>query len=207
MKKFLLKIHAYTVKKFSSLLAPADGYTNNSNKNKNNNLIIKLNNRTYVMGRDFLEWFVGFTDADGNFNISLRKFKDNKYNSVLLTFQIGLHIDDLELLKFIQRKLNCGHISISGSKCNYFVNDQASLIHVISPIFNHVQLNSTKYFDFLTFDKAVNLVKNKEHLSPKGKLKIIEYYHEMKNEKASNSTPSGGPQGPRRQGDIHISDY
>jgi hypothetical protein len=116
-----------------------------------------------------------------------------------------LNIDDLELLKFIQRKLNCGHISISGSKCNYFVNDQASLIHVISPIFNHVQLNSTKYFDFLTFDKAVNLVKNKEHLSPKGKLKIIEYYHEMKNEKASNSTPSGGPQGPRRQGDIHIS--
>lgn len=89
MKKFLLKIHAYTVKKFSSLLAPADGYTNNSNKNKNNNLIIKLNNRTYVMGRDFLEWFVGFTDADGNFNISLRKFKDNKYNSVLLTFQIS----------------------------------------------------------------------------------------------------------------------
>ena len=65
----------------------------------------------------------------------------------------------------VQRKLNCGHISISGSKCNYFVNDQASLIHVISPIFNYVQLNSTKHFDFLTFDKAVNLVKNKEHLS------------------------------------------
>ena len=67
-----LKIHAYTVKKFSSLLTPAGGYINNSNKN--NNLIIKLNNKTYILGRDFLEWFVGFTD--GNFNISLRKFKD-----------------------------------------------------------------------------------------------------------------------------------
>jgi hypothetical protein len=145
MKELLLSSH-YTVKKFSSLLAPEGGHTNNSarsaDKNKNN-LIIKLNNRTYVLGRDFLEWFVGFVDADGNFNISFRNFKDNKYNSVLLTFQIGLHIDDLELLKFIKGKLNCGHISISGSKCNYFVNDRASLIHVISPIFNYVQLNST----------------------------------------------------------------
>src|SRR5438477_5589735 len=80
-----LKTHAYTVKKFSSLLTPAGGYINNSNKN--NNLIIKLDNKTYILGRDFLEWFVGFTDAEGNFNISLRKFKDNKYNSLLLTFQ------------------------------------------------------------------------------------------------------------------------
>ena len=70
-----LKIHACTVKKFSSLLTPAGGYINNSNKN--NNLIIKLNNKTYILGRDFLEWFVGFTD--GNFNISLRKFKDNNF--------------------------------------------------------------------------------------------------------------------------------
>ena len=116
MKELLLSSH-YTVKKFSSLLAHEGGHTNNSarsaDKNKNN-LIIKLNNRTYVLGRDFLEWFVGFVYADGNFNISLRNFKDNKYNSVLLTFQIGLHIDDLELLKFIKGKLNCGHISISG---------------------------------------------------------------------------------------------
>jgi hypothetical protein len=123
MKELLLSSH-YTVKKFSSLLAPEGGHTNNSARSKQladknkNNLIIKLNNRTYVLGRDFIEWFVGFVDADGNFNISLRNFKDNKYNSVLLTFQIGLHIDDLELLKFIKGKLNCGHISISvGGAC------------------------------------------------------------------------------------------
>ena len=103
---------------------------------------------------------------EGNFNISLRNLKDNKYNSLLLTFQIGLHIDDLDVLKFIQRKLNCGHISISGSKCNYFVNDQVSLIYVILPLFNYVQLNSSKYFHYLIFEKAVNLIKNKAHLSP-----------------------------------------
>lgn len=177
MRNSFLNIHY--AKKFSSLAVTADGNLDNSKKK--DALIIKFNNKTYYLDQDFIEWFVGFVDADGNFNISLRNFKDNKYNSLLLTFQIGLHIDDLDLLKFIQRKLNCGHISISGSKCNYFVNDRASLIHVILPIFNHFQLNSTKYFNFLIFEKAVNLIKNKGHLSPKGKLEIIKYFQEMKN--------------------------
>jgi hypothetical protein len=147
----------------------------------------------------FLQWFAGFTDAEGNFNISLRNFQDNKYNSLILTFQIGLHIDDLDLLKFIQRKLNCGHISISGNRCNYFVNDQASLIHIILPIFNYAQLNSSKYFTFLIFQKAVNLIKNKRHLSPEGKLKIIKYYNEMQNEFCITT--------PRSRSDVIISDY
>lgn len=137
--------------------------------------------------RTFLEWLAGFTDAEGNFNISLRNFKENTYNSLILTFQIGLHIDDIHALKFIQSKLNCGHISISGSKCNYFVNDQSSLIDIIIPIFNSVRLNSSKHFQFLIFEKAVNLIKNKKHRSPEGRLEIINYYFEMKNE---NLNPS-----------------
>ena len=128
----------------------------------------------------FLEWLSGFTDAEGNFNISLRNLNNNKYNSVLLTFQIGLHIDDLKLLQLIKDKLNCGHISISGSKCNYFVNDQASLINIILPIFKCIKLHSSKYYQFLIFEKAVNLIKNKKHLSPEGKTNMIKYFNEIK---------------------------
>jgi len=84
----------------------------------------------------------------------------------MLTFQIGLHIDDINILKSIKKQLNCGHISISGSKCNYFINDQYSLINVILPIFKYVELNSSKYYDYLIFEKVVNLVKDKKHLSP-----------------------------------------
>lgn len=96
----------------------------------------------------FLEWLAGFVDGEGNFNISLRNYKENKYNSVVLTFQIALHIDDLEVLKFIQTNLRCGKISISGKKCNFFVNDQLSLINIIVPVFNIVKLKSSKYFQF-----------------------------------------------------------
>lgn len=153
----------------------------------------------FYLNTNFLKWLSGFTDAEGNFNISLRNFKDNKYNSVIITFQIGLHINDLPILKLIQTKLNCGHISISGNKCNYFVNDQNSLIDIILPIFNHVQLNSSKYYQFLVFEKAISLIKDKKHLSSEGKLEIIKYYNEMKNSNLISRA--------RNKEDIKISDY
>jgi hypothetical protein len=98
-----------------------------------------------------------------------------------LTFQIGLHIDDLEVLKFIQKNLGCGKISISGNRCNFFVNDRASLINIIVPVFNFIELKSSKYNQFLVFEKAVNLIKNKDHLTAIGRLEIIKLYHESKN--------------------------
>lgn len=123
---------------------------------------------------------MGFTDAEGNFNISLKGLNGNKYNSLNLIFQITLHKNDLYVLEYIRDKLNCGSISKSGDKCNYFVNDQKSLINVILPIFNSVELKSSKYFQFLVFKKAVNLLIDKKHLTPKGKIEILQYYHEMK---------------------------
>ena len=100
---------------------------------------------------NFIHWLTGFTDAEGNFNISLRELKDNKYKSINLTFQIGLHLDDLEVLKYIQKNLRCGKISISKNRCNFFVNDHLSLINSIIPIFNQVPLKSSKYSQFLIF--------------------------------------------------------
>jgi hypothetical protein len=153
-------------------------------------LILKPSQGTFSLDHSFIQWFVGFSDGEGNFNISLRNLQNNFYNSVILTFQIGLHIDDLEVLKFIQSKLNCGHISVSGSKCNYFVNDQASLIDIILPIFKVFPLNSTKYYQFLIFEKAVNLFKNKFHLTPQGRLLMIQYYNEMIYNNSLSNFPS-----------------
>lgn len=131
----------------------------------------------YKLEYEFSEWLSGFTDAEGNFNISLRKLNNNSYTSVMLTFQISLHINDLLVLKLIKDKLKCGLISISGSKCNYFVNDKNSLIEVIVPLFNYIRLrpklNSSKFHHFILFEKAVNLIKNKKHLSAEGKIEMI----------------------------------
>jgi hypothetical protein len=98
----------------------------------------------------------------------------------MLTFQIGLHIDDLSLLEYIKDRLNCGHISISGNKCNYFVNDKTSLIQIILPIFKFIKLNSSKYYHFLIFEKAINLIKEKKHLKKEGKSDFFKFYNDMK---------------------------
>ena len=137
----------------------------------------------------FLKWFVGFTDAEGNFNISLRNRNNNQYTTCLLTFQIGLHIDDLSILKLIKSQLNCGHISIYKDKCNFFVNDSFSLINIIIPLFNDFPLNTSKYYQFLIFEKAVSLLNNKQHLTSQGRLHMLQYYFEMQDFFSQKSFP------------------
>jgi len=91
---------------------------------------------SYVtLKKDFLEWFVGFTDGEGNFHIKLTDLKDNTYKSVQFTFQIGLHVDDLKVLEYIMNTIKCGHISKSKDRVNFFVNDINSLLYIIIPLF------------------------------------------------------------------------
>jgi len=47
-------------------------------------------------------------------------------------------------------------------------------------VLKHTELKSSKYYQFLIFEKAVKLFLNKEHLTSKGKKKILEYYNDMK---------------------------
>ena len=151
----------------------------------NNKLLISIPSyrdkeaNSYYLQKNFLEWFAGFTDAEGNFYIKITGLTENTFKNVQFTFQIGLHKDDEPVLNYIMNTLKCGHISKSKDRINYFVNDKNSLLHVILPIFDSVNLNSSKYHHFVIFKKAVTLVKDKNHLSDKGKLEIIKYKKEM----------------------------
>ena len=100
--------------------------------------------------------------------------KNNTFNNVQFTFQIGLHKDEIKVLEYIMDTLKCGHISKSGNKVNFFVNDQYSLLNIIIPLFDYVNLNSSKYHHFVAFKKAVMLIKDKKHILNEGKLEIIE---------------------------------
>lgn len=59
---------------------------------------------------NFLEWFRGFTDAEGCFTIGA--VGNSHYFQ--FSFTIGLHIDDIEVLEYIQKTLGMGNIHISG---------------------------------------------------------------------------------------------
>lgn len=53
---------------------------------------------------DFYEWLRGFVYAEGYFSITSNR------NAYTFTFGIGLHIDDLDVLKYIQKTLQVGTV-------------------------------------------------------------------------------------------------
>ena len=57
----------------------------------------------------FIEWFVGFSDAEGSFDF-IRKKNRNTY---VFRFRISLHLDDMAVLNYIKDNLGLGRVSLS----------------------------------------------------------------------------------------------
>lgn len=100
---------------------------------------------------DFLEWFRGFTDAEGCFFIWGNSDKYFRF-----FFQIKLHIDDYNVLESIQESLGIGKVYTSKDEATFVVTAKEE-VKIIIDIFNKNSLNSTKYLNFLSFKKAFEL--------------------------------------------------
>lgn len=119
---------------------------------------------------NFYQWLSGFTDGEGNFIIiTLPK-------GFSFRFSIGLHIDDLPVLNYIQNKLGFGIVYSYKTKCYYNVTRKEDIIKLIS-IFDDHTLNSSKRLDYLDFKKAFVLYNDRTNLS---KI-IIDQVIELKN--------------------------
>ena len=78
-------------------------------------------------------------------------------------FQLGLHLDDLEVLTYINKTLNIGHVTVNEkeAECRYVVSDTAGIEKLIL-IFDEFNLNTTKHRDYLAFKKAFLLYRDRE---------------------------------------------
>ena len=85
-----------------------------NNQNNSNLFLIDKDNNKFELDKIFIEWLVGFTDAEGNFSITFRDNPalrninvlkpDEKVSKFInLTFQIGLHITNLGTLEIIKK--------------------------------------------------------------------------------------------------------
>lgn len=128
--------------------------------------------------KSFLKWFVGFTDAEGNFFISL----DRGY--IKFRFKISMHIDNVGVLNLIKSKLGVGNVLIeeSRNRCSFVVQDFTEIRDVICPIFIEFPLITSKNLDFQDFNQAV-LLKNKKFLSQLDKDKIISLKNGMNSQR------------------------
>lgn len=104
---------------------------------------------------NFLEWFCGLTDGEGNFYIRRRNLNTAAYS---FKFSIGTHIDDVDMLNFIQSTLKIGKVYTTGKVAQYEVYDIKGVQKIIE-IFTQHPLNSTKLLNFLDFKRAFELYK------------------------------------------------
>jgi hypothetical protein len=116
-------------------------HASQENGNFNDNMVNKNDD-------EFLHWFSGFTDAEGNFLITI----DRSY--VKLRFKISLHIDDIKVLQIIQSNLNIGRVTEeqSRNRCSFIVEDVWG-INTICSIFNNYPLYTSKTSIFKIFIK------------------------------------------------------
>jgi hypothetical protein len=113
-------------------------------------------------GLDFIPWFAGFTDAEGNFIINPTRKKDKRtISSFSFMFKITLHLDDEKVLRFIRDRLGIGGVRIYKDECIFNVTDQRGIALLIY-IFDKYNLNTTKYLDYLDFKEAFLLYLNRD---------------------------------------------
>jgi len=102
----------------------------------------------------FIQWFVGFAEAEGCFKIKPR-YRNGKIISFGFEFEIHLHADDFKLLEYIKERLNLGNVYLNTDRnaCNLTVASEKELCEIIR-IFDSFPLNGVKYLDFQDFKEA-----------------------------------------------------
>ena len=110
---------------------------------------IKLSERKLNVSREFIEWFRGFTDAEGCFRIK-RSGKNFSF-----CFSISLHRDDVDVLNYIQSHLNLAPVKLMSSRPEaYFEVWGRNELYILLVIFSKYNLNTTKHLDFLAWAEA-----------------------------------------------------
>lgn len=119
-------------------------------------------------------YITGFIDGEGCFSISI--FKDSRRLigwQVKPVFSIYLHNKDLNLLEAIQRTFGVGKIYKHGNDSMQYRVSSLNNLLVITEHFDKYPLITKKKGDYILFKQAISIIKNKEHLSLTGLLKLV----------------------------------
>ena len=141
-------------KRYFSIKSTASSYTQSLSEKKGSSC-------SFWDEENFLQWFVGLSDAESNFFINTILKKDKvTISSFSFMFKIELHKDDEGVLKYIHSKLAIGNVRLYKNVCIFNITDREGIKLIIS-IFDKYNLNTTKHLDYLDFKEAFNLYINK----------------------------------------------
>nr|ADN97197.1 intron-encoded double motif LAGLIDADG homing endonuclease [Ophiostoma minus] len=127
---------------------------------------------------EYLNWYIcGLVDAEGSFGVNVVKHATNKTGYAVLTyFEIAMNSKDKQLLELIKKtfdlKCNIYH-NPSDDTLKFKVSNIEQIENKIIPFFKKYTLFSQKSGDFILFCMVIDLIKNKEHLTLDGLIKIL----------------------------------
>ena len=139
-------------------------------------------------------WLTGFTDGEGCFSISIFKNKTLKSGyQVFPEFVLTQGAKSLETLEKVKDFFECGRIyenkrydNHRESLYRYCVRNKTDLIEKICPFFNEFPLQTAKQHDFELFKQGLEIIKNGEHLTDKGFMRIQDIASQMNRQKPRN---------------------
>ncbi len=135
--------------------------------------------------RKWGDYIAGFVDGEGSFSITIQRSKNVRLGiQITPEFHVSQHRNRKEVLKLIQKHLDCGYIKPNHSKNPYdltwvlVVRDLKNLRERVIPFFEKYPLFS-KEDDFRKFRKVVKMMERKLHLTIQGLKEILKIAHSM----------------------------
>ncbi|MBU1102766.1 LAGLIDADG family homing endonuclease [Patescibacteria group bacterium] len=145
--------------------------------------------------RNIAEYLSGYVDGEGCFSVSFsRRAKLLVGWETKPSFSISQNQDRAEVIKMIQKFLECGFIrrDYSDRTLKLEVRSINDLVKKVIPHFQKYPLISSKRKDFEYFSKICVMVARRKHLNKNGLRKIVQIAYKM--------NPSGKRK--YKQGDI-----
>jgi hypothetical protein len=130
---------------------------------------------------------VGFVSAECNFFVGLSASPNYRTGfNVRLSFSIGQHIRDEQLIKSLVEYLGCGTVYKKPKSVEFVITKLNDLENKLLPFLKNHPVIGEKLLDYLDFTQALDIIKNKAHLTEEGLEKIRQIKTRMN--KARNLT-------------------
>lgn len=114
------------------------------------------------------QWLAGFISGEGCFSISIVKSQFVKQGyQVQLRFRLTQHIRDVQLMESLVSYLG-GRVTKSREAVDLQVTKLSDLTDKVLPQLEKYPIQGVKFQDYCDFIKAVEIVKNKSHLTAEG---------------------------------------
>ena len=134
------------------------------------------------------DYIVGFIDGEGSFNITISKDLNRSSNYRLICeMHITQSANSVQLLHLIKDFFDCGVVKIDNKLTNtmkYQISSYKDIANKIIPFLDKHPLLTSKYLNYQTFKKVINMMINQEHLTTEGMNKIIDLANQMNSKRS-----------------------